>query len=130
MWKQSMGKIGCVLAGAAFLALGTCQAAQTITVGTFGDPTPMQWAAHEHKFSKATGWNVKWRKFGSGSDVIAAMASGDLKISELGSTPLAIAASQGVKLQVFMVDYVIGKAESLIVRNGSGIKTLADLKGK
>jgi taurine transport system substrate-binding protein len=109
---------------------GVAQADQTITIGTFGDPTPMQWAAHEHKFSSASGFNLKWRKFGSGSDIISAMASGDLKISELGSTPLAIAASQGVDLEVFMVDYVIGKAESLIARDGSGIKTLTDLVGK
>lgn len=130
MWKISFSKIGWTLAATALLAFATCQAAQSITVGTFDDPTPMQWAAHEKKFSQATGWNVNWRKFGSGSDVISAMASGDLKISELGSTPLSIAASQGVKLKVFMVDYVIGKSESLIVRNGTGIKTLTDLKGK
>jgi taurine transport system substrate-binding protein len=120
----------CVGAMALVSTFSTAQAEQAITIGTFGDPTPMQWAAHEHKFSAATGWDIKWRKFGSGSDVISAMASGDLKISELGSTPLAIAASQGVNLEVFMVDYVIGKAESLIARDGTGIKTLADLKGK
>lgn len=129
--KKSFVKIA-ISAGVAIAAFSitVAEAAQTITVGTFGDPTPMQWAAHEHKFSQATGWNVKWRRFGSGSDVIAAMASGDLKVSELGSTPLAIAASQGVNLEVFMVDYVIGKSESLIARNGTGIKTIADLKGK
>ena len=112
------------------LSISVAEAAQTITIGTFGDPTPMQWAAHDHKFAKATGLDVKWRRFGSGSDVISAMASGDLKVSELGSTPLAIAASQNVNVEVFMVDYVIGKAESLIARNGTGIKTIADLKGK
>lgn len=130
LWTKPVVTFGCAIAIAAAVSFGTCQAAQTVTVGTFGDPTPMQWAAHEKMFSHATGWHIKWRKFGSGSAVIAALASGDLKISELGSTPLAIAASQGENLQVFMVDYVIGKAESLIVRDGSGIKTLADLKGK
>lgn len=130
MWKISFAQIASAVVAAAFLSMATCQAAPNVTIGTFGDPTPMQAAAHNHKFSKATGWNISWRKFGSGSDVISAMASGDLKMSELGSTPLSIAASQGVKLKVFMVDYVIGKNESLIARNGSGIKTLADLKGK
>ncbi|HEX7074744.1 MAG TPA: taurine ABC transporter substrate-binding protein [Hyphomicrobiaceae bacterium] len=106
------------------------QAAEKVIVATFGDPTPAQWAAHEHKFADATGWDVEWRKFASGTDVIAAMASGDIKIAELGSSPLAIAATQGVDLEMFMIEYVIGNSESLIVRNGSGIKTLADLKGK
>lgn len=130
MRARSFLRLGWLVAAAAIVSFGTSQAGQSVTVGTFGDPTPMQWAAHQKMFSKATGWDVKWRKFGSGSDVIAALASGDLKISELGSTPLAIAASQGENLQVFMVDYVIGKSESLIVRDGTGIKTLADLKGK
>lgn len=106
------------------------QAAEKVLIGTFGDPTPTQMAAREGKFAAATGWDVDWRKFASGTDVIAAMASGDIKVAELGSSPFAIAATQGVGLQVFMLDYVIGKSESLIVRNGSGINTLGDLKGK
>ena len=40
------------------------------------------------------------------------MASGDVKVAELGSSPLAIAASQGVDLQMFMLAQVIGTAES------------------
>ena len=120
--------IGGIIASA-LLAAGA-QAADTVIIATFGDPVPAQMAAHDGTFSKVTGWNVKWRKFNSGTDVIAAMASGDVKIAELGSSPLAIAATQGVDLEAFMIDYVIGTSESLIVRDGTGIKTLADLKGK
>jgi taurine transport system substrate-binding protein len=58
------------------------------------------------------------------------MASGDVVLSELGSSPFAIGATQGVDFEAFMLDYVIGKSESLIVRNGAGINSLADLKGK
>lgn len=119
-----------LFAGAALVALAGTATAETVIIGHFGNPTPMQVAAAEGKFSEATGWDVEWRKFASGADVIAAMASGDIKISELGSSPLAIAASQGVDLQMFMLAQVIGKAESLIVRDGSGIENLADLKGK
>jgi taurine transport system substrate-binding protein len=68
--------------------------AQTVIIGHFGSPTPMQVAAAEKRFSKATGWDIEWRKFAAGTDVIAAMASGDIKVAELGSSPLAIAASQ------------------------------------
>ena len=105
-------------------------AADTIIVGHFGNPTPMQNAVAAGKFAEATGWDIEWRKFASGTDVIAAMASGDVKIAELGSSPLAIAASQGVDLQLFMFAQVIGEAESLIVRDGAGIGELAELKGK
>lgn len=117
-------------AGIVMLCLAGAAGAETVVIGHFGNPTPMQVAAAEGKFSQATGWDVEWRKFASGADVIAAMASGDIKIAELGSSPMAIAATQGVDLQVFMLAQVIGNAESLIVRNGAGIETLADLKGK
>lgn len=117
-------------ANAAVLAFVAPVAAETVVIGHFGNPTPMQVAAAEGKFSEATGWDVEWRKFASGADVIAAMASGDIKLTELGSSPLAIAASQGIDLQMFMIAQVIGKAESLIVRDGSGIAEIGDLKGK
>ena len=104
--------------------------AEKIIIGHFGNPTPMQVAAAENKFSEATGWDIEWRKFSSGTDVIAAIASGDIKVAELGSSPLAIAASQGVDLELVMMAQVIGEAESLIVSNASGINELADLKGK
>ena len=116
--------------GLAMVAMTLPAKAEKIVIGHFGNPTPMQAAAVEGKFADATGWDIEWRKFASGTDVIAAMASGDIKIAELGSSPLAIAASQGVDLELFMLAQVIGEAESLIVRNGSGIKTLSDLKGK
>lgn len=118
-----------VLAASIFALAGTASA-ETVVIGHFGNPTPMQIAAAEGKFSEATGWDVEWRKFASGAEVIAAMASGDIKLSELGSSPLSIAASQGVDLQAFMIAQVIGKAESLIVRDGSGISDVADLKEK
>jgi taurine transport system substrate-binding protein len=108
----------------------TAHAADKVIIGTFGDPTPVQMAEHEGKLAAATGWNVDWRKFASGTDVIAAMASGDVLLAELGSSPFAIGATQGVDFEAFMLDYVIGESESLIVHNDAGIKSLEDLKGK
>jgi taurine transport system substrate-binding protein len=120
-----------LLAGAAALALCSAAAsAETVVIGQFGNPTPMQVARAEGAFEAATGWDIEWRQFASGAEVIAAMASGDVKIAELGSSPLAIAASQGVDLQLFMLAQVIGEAESLIVRNDAGITSVEDLAGK
>ena len=111
--------------------LGTAAvSAETVVVGHFGNPTPMQIAAAQKKFSEATGWTVNWYKFASGTEVISALASGSIQIAELGSSPLAIAASQGVELELIMLAQVIGEAESLIVRNGAGINELSDLKDK
>jgi taurine transport system substrate-binding protein len=58
------------------------------------------------------------------------MASGDLKVSELGSSPLAIGASQGVDYQLFAISNIIGEAEALVARDGSGITKVEELKGK
>ncbi|WP_432256846.1 taurine ABC transporter substrate-binding protein [Limimaricola sp. AA108-03] len=112
-----------------FLTAGSALA-ETVTIGHFGNPTPMQVALAEGRFDEATGWDIEWRKFGSGSEVIAAMASGDIKLAELGSSPLAIATSQGVELEMFMLAQVLGSAESLIARDGAEIETLEDLAGK
>lgn len=103
---------------------------KTITIGHFGNATPMQLVAASDELGKQTGWTIEWRKFQAGTDVIAAMASGDIKIAELGSSPLAIAATQGVDLQLFMISDGIGSAEALIVRDGTGIERVEDLKGK
>lgn len=111
------------------LASGVASAEdKSIIIGTFGTPLPFQAALDD--FAKNTGWKIEWRKFAAGSDVIAAMASGDIKLSELGSSPLAIGATQGVDYQLIAISNVIGSAEALIARNGSGIEKVADLKGK
>lgn len=120
-----------LMIGTATLALTAGMGlAETIIIGNFGSPTPMQVARASKAFDAATGWDIEWRTFGSGTEVIAAMASGDVTIAELGSSPLAIGASQGVDLQLFMIAQGLGTAESLIAKEGSGIEKLEDLKGK
>lgn len=109
---------------------GPAWAQQKVIIGNFGDPAPYEAAAADGRFQKATGWNIEWRKFNSGAEVNAAMASGAIVISELGSVPLAAGASQGVDYQLFLISKAIGASESLIVRNGAGIDRPADLKGK
>lgn len=105
-------------------------AQKKVIIGNFGDPAPYEAASADGRFNKATGWDIEWRKFNSGAEVNAAMASGAIVISELGSVPLAAGASQGVDYQLFLIGKAIGASEALIVRNGAGIDKPADLKGK
>jgi taurine transport system substrate-binding protein len=82
------------------------------------------------ELEKTTGYKINWRMFGGGGDVIKAMASGDVQIGEAGSSPITAAASQGQDLKLFWILDDIADAEALIVRNGSGINSMKDLKGK
>src|SRR6201991_4983941 len=79
---------------------------------------------------KATGYKINWRQFESGAKVATAMASGDVKVGVIGSSPLAAAGSRGVDLHLFWILDGINEAEALVVRNVANITKPADLKGK
>ena len=91
---------------------------------------PLRIVQESGELEKATGYKINWRMFGGGGDVIKAMASGDVQIGEAGSSPITAAASQGQDIRLFWILDDIGDAEALIVRNGSGINGVKDLKGK
>jgi len=91
---------------------------------------PAKVAQADGAYEKATGRTIDWRKFDSGADVIAAVASGDIKIGYVGSSPLAAAASRNLPIKTFLIAALIGDAEQLVVRNGAGIDKPADLAGK
>lgn len=91
---------------------------------------PLRIAMESGELEKATGYKINWRMFGGGGDVIKAMASGDVQIGEAGSSPIVAAASQGQDIKLFWILDDIADAEALIVRNGSGINSVKDLKGK
>ncbi len=82
------------------------------------------------ELERATGYKIKWRQFGGGSDVLRAMSAGEVQVGEAGSSPIAAAASQGHDVRLFWILDDIANAEALVVRNGSGIHTWPDLKGR
>jgi taurine transport system substrate-binding protein len=91
---------------------------------------PMRTIMESGELEKTTGYKINWRMFGGGGDVIKAMASGDVQIGEAGSSPLTAAASQGQDVKLIWVLDDISDAEALIAREGSGINSMKDLKGK
>jgi taurine transport system substrate-binding protein len=91
---------------------------------------PLRTVMESGELEKVTGYKINWRMFGGGGDVIKAMASGDVQIGEAGSSPIVAAASQGQDIKLFWILDDIADAEALIVRNGSGINSVKDLKGK
>jgi len=120
-------------AAASGLALaGSAVQAQTkeVTIAHQDMLDPYRIVMESGELEKTTGYKINWRMFGGGGDVIRAMASGDVQIGEVGSSPLTAAASQGQDVKLFWILDDIADAEALIARNGSGINGMKDLKGK
>lgn len=105
------------------------QAAE-LTVGYQTGVDPSKVPQADGAYEQAIGEKIAWRRFNSGPEVITAMASGDVQIGNLGSSPLAAAASRKLPIVAFIVSAQINAAEALVVRNGSGIDTPQDLIGK
>ena len=91
---------------------------------------PWKVAIASGAFESATGYHINWRRFDSGSKVMAAMAVGDVQIALAGSSPIATGISRGLDLQLFWIAADIASAEALVVRHGAGIMAPQDLKGK
>ncbi|MCD0497590.1 taurine ABC transporter substrate-binding protein [Achromobacter sp. MY14] len=122
------------LAGLAAALLAAPAYAQTkLVVGYQLIVGPFLSAIADGSFDKAlkdAGYQVDWRQFTSGGDISTALASGNVPVGVLGSTGITSAATRGVDLQLFWILDNIGKSEALVARNGSGINSTADLKGK
>jgi len=112
-----------------FGASAAC-AQKTVTFAYQDMMNPWRWVQQTGEIEKATGFKINYRQFGGGGDVIRAMASGDVQLGEVGSTGIATAISQGMDVELFWILEDIAAAEALVVRNGSNINKIADLKGK
>ncbi|WZB71175.1 ABC transporter substrate-binding protein [Achromobacter xylosoxidans] len=124
----------CLPAGLAALLLAASAQAQTkLVVGYQLIVGPFLTAIADGSMDAAlkdAGYQVDWRQFTSGGNISTALASGKVPVGVLGSTGITAAATRGVDLQLFWVLDNIGKSEALVARNGSGIASTADLKGK
>jgi taurine transport system substrate-binding protein len=112
------------------LSAWSATAQKTVTFAYQDMMNPWRWVQQSQEIEKATGYKINWRQFGGGGDVIRAMASGDVQLGEVGSTGIATAISQGMDVELFWILEDIAAAEALVARNGSGVNTVADLKGK
>lgn len=104
--------------------------AKVVNIGTMNLVNGDLIAQYEKLYEDELGVEVNLINFDSGKDVNTALASGSIDISELGSSPSALGISSDVDYEVFWIGDIIGSAESLVVKNDSGVESLADLKGK
>ena len=102
----------------AALALAAFQAqAVNVTVAYQTSAEPAKVAQADNTFAKA-----------SGASIVRALASGDVQIGNLGSSPLAVAATQQVPIEVFLLASKLGNSEALVVKKS--ITKPQDLIGK
>ncbi len=85
-------------------------------------------AESQETFKKA-GANVTAHRFDSGKTTRDAMIAGRIDIGVVGSTPFIIGAAKGELIAIGMAMYA-GKTDSIVAGAKSGIKTIADLKGR
>lgn len=76
------------------------------------------------------GITVAWNEFSSGPPLLEALAAGALDFGHTGDVPPLFALSAGADIR--LVGYYAGSAagSAILVREDSGIATLADLKGR
>lgn len=115
---------------AAIVALGSFAHAETVNIAYQYGADPAKLAQASAAYEKTTGWTINWRRFDTGADVVAALASGDIQIGDVGSSPFAAAVSRGVPIEAVVLNALTGDSEALVVRNGAHIDKPADLVGK
>jgi NitT/TauT family transport system substrate-binding protein/taurine transport system substrate-binding protein len=85
----------------------------------------------QHLFQKTMPAEVQLKFFDSGPAAMSALASNSLQfMCGLGVPPFVAAVSQGVPLGIIYNQERYTTAAGIVVRPGSGIMSLADLKGK
>lgn len=119
-------KVSVIAAMLSFVTLSAHALDVTVAYQTSAEPAKV--AQADGTFAKESGATVDWRKFDSGASVLRALASGDVQIGNIGSSPLAVAATQQLPIEVFLLASQLGNSEALVVKKG--IASPKDLIGK
>lgn len=128
--RRSLLSLGIALSVAAVTGFTASADTKKVVIGYQTDALPSSVAIANGEFAKSTGYEIDFRKFNSGADIFAAIASGDVQVGYVGSSPFAAATSKGLDVKAFYLASISGTDEALVVRNGSGIEKPSDLKGK
>lgn len=125
-----------LLAAAAFVLLGApslspASAADQVTIAYQPLVAIPQGAMKQQKwFEEAAKVPVDWKNFSSGADVNTAFAAGAVDIGLVGLPAFVSGVAQGIPYKLIMLYDIPGTMSGLAVREGAGIKAVADLKGK
>ena len=107
----------------------TSSSSGKVTIGHLpSDHDTAMYVAEAQKQYEAQGLTVETVQFNNGGDLMTAMASGDVDVGYVGITPVLSSIEKGVPVKV--VSGAQTEGSGVVVGKDSGIKSLADLKGK
>ena len=95
-----------------------------------GDINTLTMYAQAAGLVEKAGLKVSLVAFPAGPAILPAMASGDVDIGWFGEFPIVTGYANGVPITLILVDRLNKTNARLVARNGSGIESLKDLKGK
>ncbi|OPJ60816.1 glycine betaine ABC transporter substrate-binding protein [Clostridium chromiireducens] len=127
---------GCSGAKTSSTATSTQQATDSaqpkeIRLGYFQSPNGELLAKGEKLLEKKfPGVTIKYVQFDVGRDVNTAMASGSIDIATIGTPPGTNGIVNDLPYKIYYLHDIIGASEALVVKNTSGINSIADVKGK
>ena len=103
----------------------------TVNVGIIEGGPESAILAEEGYLQKYIKTKVKVTTYSSGTDINNAFISHTLDFASFGSSPVTLGLVNGVSYKAVAVPYTEGgQIEALVARNGTGIKSVKDLKGK
>ncbi len=134
-WLRSIVAAGCGIGLAVTFgtAIGSALAAQPEQINIAYQPL----VAIPEGAMKQKGWledatkvPVEWKNFNSGGDVNTAFAAGAVDFGLMGLPVFVSGLAQGIPYRLIFLYDIPGTVDGLATRNGAGIKTVQDLKGK
>ena len=78
----------------------------------------------------AQGYQVTWREFQAGPQLLEALNAGSVDVGYTGSPPPIFAQAAGVDLVYLGAEPASESVEAIVVPNGSAIRAVSELKGK
>ncbi|KRN28648.1 ABC-type nitrate sulfonate bicarbonate transporter [Lactobacillus selangorensis] len=111
---------------------GSSSGLTTITIG-YQTADPVDIARQRGDFAKKMkqkGYHVVFKKFQDGASEMQALKSGSIDYARIGDTPPVTALSSGTDLVYVASGSSKAKGSGILVKKGSGITSIKDLKGK
>src|SRR5436305_13531767 len=93
---------------------GAQEMAKVVRISWFGAAGPWVLAKANGDFERNLNAEVKWGQYGSGGDVLTALAADQVDISLLGSPPTVGGLIRGLQVQLGALEGILATSEQLI----------------